>query len=42
VELLARIGDDLDKIQITVLKNTEVLKAFYGSNPALQSFMQKN
>jgi hypothetical protein len=38
VESSAKIGcwTDFDKVQITVLKITEVAKAFYSSNPELQ------
>ena len=39
VESSAKIGNwsEFDKIQITVLKLTEVAKAFYSSNPELQN-----
>ena len=39
VELSARIGcwSDSDNIQITVLKITEVAKAFFSSNPELHN-----
>jgi len=39
VESSAKIGNwsESDKIQITVLKFTEVAKAFYSSNPELQN-----
>ena len=39
MESSAKIGNwsEFDKIQITVLKLTEVAKAFYSSNPELQN-----
>jgi hypothetical protein len=39
VESSARIGQwsEFDKIQITVLKTTDVAKAFYRSNPELHN-----